>query len=514
MLPKNLKYGGKVESAVARSFRTNIAPQNGTGPYGLGDTIIINIPTRANLVLATTESYLKFRCALTNTSATATNFRLDSCGIHSVIQRIRVFSGSNLLEDIDSYGMLAKMMFDLQAPSDSCYGKFNATCGTRNDLVSATPASVATTYAQQTTNLGSSCFQTNSGELIGSQAASLGGQSAVSVGQNQTVSDVYCINLISLVGSLCSANYLPLFACTSAPIRVELQLVGSVANFCNQGSLLPNPGALANTMAITQCEYIAQFIELGDEAMRGVYGALGSEPMQLVMPEYRNYQYNAQLISNASTQINMPIPAKFSSLKSILISCRDKGTGQASYFPLSSVQQGIQQYQFRLGSQVVPSKPPDTLQEMFEEVTKAVSSISDLSHQPSIEKFTYQYYNSTASVAGTQPLGSNTSYAVTIDGGVSALYPTAVGISNNNSGSFYVGLDLENYCAASKDGIFSGYNSNTDDIFWVPTFNTVQATVGTGTGTFTTANPNIRFDAFACFDQVVIFQDNTAFVKF
>jgi hypothetical protein len=488
MLPKNLKYGSKVESAVARSFRTNIAPQNGTGPYSLGDTIIINIPTRANLVLATTESYLKFKCAITSQNA-ANNFRLDSCGIHSVIQRIRVFSGSNLLEDIDSYGMLAKMMFDLQAPTDSCYGKYNATTGTRNDLVSV----VATAGVA-----GNACFQTNSGELVGSQAAAAGlivapstaVQPATVVTAGQTVSDVYCINLISLVGSLCSAQYLPLFACTSAPIRVELQLVSQMQNFVNQAvSTTPN------TMAITQCEYIAQFIELGDEAMRGVYGALGSEPMQLVMPEYRNYQYNAQLITNTQTQINMPIPAKFSSLKSLLISSRDKGTGATTFFPTSSVSQGIQQYQFRLGSQVVPSKPPDTLQEMFEEVTKAVASVSDLTHQPSIEKFSYQYYNSTASVAGAQTLGGNAAYVVSVD--------SATSVSNNNSGAFYVGLDLENYCAASKEGIFSGYNSNTDDIFWVPTFQTVIA-----------GNPQIRFDAFACFDQVVIFQDNTAFVKF
>ena len=66
MLPKNLKYGSKVESAVARSSRVNIAPQNGTGNYGLGDTIILNIPTRNNLVLVPSESYLKFNVAVTS----------------------------------------------------------------------------------------------------------------------------------------------------------------------------------------------------------------------------------------------------------------------------------------------------------------------------------------------------------------------------------------------------------------------------------------------------------------
>ena len=45
MLPKQLKYGSKVESAAAKSSRVNIAPNNGTGPYNLGDTMIINMKT-------------------------------------------------------------------------------------------------------------------------------------------------------------------------------------------------------------------------------------------------------------------------------------------------------------------------------------------------------------------------------------------------------------------------------------------------------------------------------------
>ena len=32
MLPKQLKYGSKVESAASKSSRVNIAPNNGTGP--------------------------------------------------------------------------------------------------------------------------------------------------------------------------------------------------------------------------------------------------------------------------------------------------------------------------------------------------------------------------------------------------------------------------------------------------------------------------------------------------
>ena len=99
MLPKNLKYGSKVESAVARSSRVNIAPQNGTGTYSLGDTIILNLPTRNNLVLVPTESYLKINVAVKSNKANNA-FRWDSCGAHGLIQRIRIFHGSNLLDSM------------------------------------------------------------------------------------------------------------------------------------------------------------------------------------------------------------------------------------------------------------------------------------------------------------------------------------------------------------------------------------------------------------------------------
>ena len=104
MLPKQLKYGSKVESAAAKSSRVNIAPQNGTGPYNLGDTIIFNIPTRQNLVLVPNESYLKFDLN-PMTSAADTAVRWDSCGAHGLIDRIRILHGSNLISDISQYNL-------------------------------------------------------------------------------------------------------------------------------------------------------------------------------------------------------------------------------------------------------------------------------------------------------------------------------------------------------------------------------------------------------------------------
>ena len=134
MLPKQLKFGSKVESAAAKSSRVNILPNNGTGPYSLGDTIIINIPTRQNLVLVPNESYLKFTLGAITASAAAA-IRWDIGGAGGIIQKIRIYHGSNLLQDIDNYGLLSKMLFDIQAPGDATYGKLNVLAGTRSDLV-------------------------------------------------------------------------------------------------------------------------------------------------------------------------------------------------------------------------------------------------------------------------------------------------------------------------------------------------------------------------------------------
>ncbi len=61
-------------------------------------------------------------------------------------------------------------------------------------------------------------YQVNSGERIGGDRTAL-------TASGTAVSDTYCLNLVSLIGSLSSSNYVPLFAMSSAPLRVEIQLV-------------------------------------------------------------------------------------------------------------------------------------------------------------------------------------------------------------------------------------------------------------------------------------------------
>jgi hypothetical protein len=101
--------------------------------------------------------------------------------------------------------------------------------------------------------------------------------------------------------------------------------------------------------------------------------------------------------------------------------------------------------------------------------------MSNLDHHPSIESFTYSLNQSVAH--------------------------TATG--SQSSGSFYVGIDLENYPGSSKDSIFAGFNSNTDDVYLILNY-----------GNAPVANIVPRIDSFAMFDSVYVFDNNTAYQRF
>ena len=490
MLPKQLKYGSKVESAAAKSSRVNIAPNNGTGPYNLGDTLIINLPTRSNLVLVPNESYLKFTLQPIKADGAATALRWDSCGAHGLFQRIRIFHGSNLLQDIDNYNLLTKLLFDVQVPTDAAYGKLNILAGTRSDLVTTAPtiATADGSDAGTTQTLANaikvslnasklSAQQVNSGALIlksdGTFTLADTNTTAASTGIN---ANVYCLNLNCLLGTL-SSQYFPLFACTSAPLRMEITLVDDIKKCMNVVTASSFQGG-----AITNVEYIGNFIELGDSAMSVVANSLQGAPLQYVVSDYRNYQFTSALTASAITQVSMAIPAKFSSLKSIFVSFRDKGgSGTLTFFPFSSVTNGLSDYQFRIGSSIFPPKAPNTLPEMFSELIKSIGSMSDLNYQPSIDRSSYVL---AASVANSVALETN-------------------GASNTSSGSFYVGIDLENYINADKSQIFAGWNSNTDDIFFIGNFNNALGSA-----------VNVRLDAFAMFDSCLVFENGTCYVRY
>ena len=468
MLPINLKYGNKVESASAVAYTSNIAPQNGTGPYGSSTTIIINIPCRQNLCLIGSESTLKFSITVTNGATAAEYIRLDRAGASGVIERLRLYSGSNLLEDVSSYGLLMTNLLSLQSSNASVRGKMNITNGLRNDNIVECNTTAPNGSTIPTNVTSGRSFICPAGEKLWSAT-----EFAVIAAGATTTSKTYSISLLSILGSL-GSQYVPLFAmASSGPLRLELQLADSANRFiCGHKDL--------TTFAVNNVEYIGSFLELSDQSMEIINQSLMGQALQYVIPSYRNYVYT-QTLPNGGAQINVPIAAKFSSLKSLFCVMRNSAQiNTATFFPFSSTTYGLSQYNIRVGSKIMPAKSPATLTEFFIEACKAIGSVSDLNHCPSMNSFSYGAVSNTANEE-TNVLQSRTS------------------CSNN----FVIGVDLEVYANADKESIFSGYNSLSDDLFLQVQMAGVGAAVA-----------SLRFDTFALYDSLLICENGTAYVKF
>lgn len=443
MIPANLKYQSKVESAPARRYLTLIQPQGGTGTYNPGDTITINIPTRANTALVPSESYLRGQFNLIASTA-STSSCLESCGWHQFIQRVRVFHGSNLLEDIDNYGQLAKILYDFQAPEDAVKGRFAITTGTNEEYSGVGVAATALANVRSV----------NRGRALGALAAS-------------TTSFPFAINLVSLVGALSGEKYLPLWEMTAAPLRVELVLQSSLIR-----AMMVEGGAGLNFTA-TAINYAGEFLELPDSAVAAIKSG-SSSPMQMVLPSWRSYT-NSAAITTAGTQVSFPVPAKFSSLKNIVVATRSTA-GNAAQYPSSHCRFGLTSYNFRVGSEVLPSTAPTSIPEIYNEAVKCFGSLADLQVQPSID---------------------NTAYSLNVPNTAAGL----VEASTEDSGAFLTGIDMEIYQNADKSSIFAGTNTNTSDIFYI-----ANHTPG--------ADVTILQTAFACFDQVLVYENGVAYARY
>jgi hypothetical protein len=451
MIPSNLRYQSKVESVSGRRYLTQIQPQGGTGTYNTGDTIIINIPTRNNTALIPSESYLKGNFNLILSSA-ATSSALESCGWHNFIQRVRVFHGSNLLEDIDNYGQLAKVLYDYQVPEDAVKGGYAITTGTNEEYSSVGVAAAALQNVRSV----------NRGRALGALGAT-------------TTSFPFAINLVSLVGALSGEKYLPLWEMTGAPLRVELVLQSSLIR-----SMMVEGGAGLNFTA-TGINYCGEFLELPDSAISAIKAG-SSNPVQMVLPSYRTYTNSASLANAVQTQVSFPIPAKFSSLKNILVVTRQTA-GLAAQYPSSHCAFGVGSansigYQFRVGSEVLPSTAPTTFPEIYNEALKCFGSIADLNNQPSID---------------------NTSFSLNVPNTIAGL----VEASTEDSGSFTIGIDMEIFQNVDKASIFSGTNTNTSDIFSIINyFNNSGAAI------------TVLQTAMASFDQVLVFENGVCYARF
>jgi len=462
-LPKNLLYQNKVDAMSAKAYTSNIQPQ-GAQTYAANDVMIFNIPCNRNTVLSPHDTYLKFNLTATNGATAQDWVRLAKAGAHSIIQRLRVFHGSQLIEDLDNYANLVATLVSLQRSADSVAYKGSVTEGFDDScavLVNGTGAGAAV----PTYNINALRGARISNPLYGAAAGLAGGAT--------TPVRTFCIPLVSILGSL-SSKYLPLFAMTSAPLRVEIQLVSN--------SQIPFVAITAiASFAVTNVEIIGSFIELSDQALSVVQQATAGGPLTMAVDRYANLVFNATL-NNATTNVSSPVPFKYSSTQAILNTIRQHSGGALTFDAYGSFNYNINEYWYQFGSESIPSKHPGSSstggadhQTMAMYAFSALGSPAALDYNPNINLYSYD----TLAIPVASAETAN----------------TCVGNLSSISGSFVIGQELVSFPSANQDQMFSGRNTSTEDIYHNMIFNPNATT------------PAVRFDYY-CLHHAVLIAEN------
>ena len=454
----------------ARPYTSNIQPQ-GAQTYAANDVMIFNIPCNRNTVLSPHDTYLKFSMTGTNGATAQDWVRLSKAGAHGFIQRLRVFHGSTLLEDVDNYGNLVAQLITHQRSADNVSYKgsvvegFEESCAV---LINGTGAGAAVpTYSQNALR----------GARISNTAY---GAAAGLAGGAVTTSKTFCIPLVSILGTL-SDKYMPLFAMTSAPIRLEIQLVNS--------ALIPFVAVTAMaSFAISNVEIIGSFIELSDQALAVVQSASAGGPLTMAVNRYSNLVYNATL-NNATTNVSCPVPFKYSSVQAIINTIRQHSAGAITFDAYGSFNYNINEYWFQFGSESLPTKHPGSSasgggdhQTMFNYYCSALGSPYDLDYSPCVNLYSYD----TLAVPVASAETAN----------------TCVGNLTSISGSFGIGQELVSFPSANQDQMFSGRNTSTEDIYHNMIFNANATT------------PAVRFDYYCLHHAVIICENGQAQIRY
>ena len=299
--------------------------------------------------------------------------------------------------------------------------------------------------------------------------ASFNPSGAIAVASEGT-SQSYCLPFMSILSL--TNNYVPLFSMNGSPLRIELQIVSAVTQLCKSIDPIVAP---TTAPLLSKIELVCNMVELSDTGMSIIKNSIGSGPLQWVTQDYRNYGYNVTL-GTSETMLSVPVPAKFNSLTSLFFSFRQNAAGVAKNQALESCKFKLSEYFLRIGSKTMPVKPPNSTAEFFSELLRSFGTVSDINQECSVSLAQYSR-DKPVDMAGAEGAGASV------------------------TGSFYIGIDLESYSNTSMSEVYTGTNTSTDDIFFVPKFAGQDA------------NTNIRIDAYALYDQLILIQNGVCTVN-
>jgi len=316
-ITSSMIYNQRPAAVLARKI--TYMGQANLDQYAPGALIRLEIPTSPGTFLQCGTTQIKFNLNARIPGggvppANSGYYFLDSTAA-SLIRRVRVYSGSSLIEDINEYSKIVELMSDAQKSNNEC-----ETVGfVEGNEGAPVPAPLVAQYITAPTAAGMqhvgddsnrSCLDNANVRQTNLEWDSL----LANVGQAAAVDQPpyqFTIPLMSgTIGTMCP-KWFPLGAAGAAPIRVEIEL--------NQNNAGVYQTVASNALGavdwfLDHVEIHCDIVQLDGNAMRLVEQSVGGD-FVVNTSTFRHSQAVVALGSNASSTL---LPFRFSSVKCLL----------------------------------------------------------------------------------------------------------------------------------------------------------------------------------------------------
>lgn len=309
-ISSSLIYNQKPAAVLARKI--SYVGQANNVTYAPGGLIRLEIPTSPGTFLQCGTTCLKFDFNVTSLIQPAAgafhngSVVLDSTAA-SLIRRIRVYSGSSLIEDVNEYSKIYELMRDATSSSaeDETTGGIEGYPSADTELTGAVPTAVSST--NDTLAL-QNVRRVN--ERRDCLSATLNNVAAA-----DNIPYQFEIPLmLGTIGTMCP-KWFPLGAAGAAPIRVEIELNTNNSGVVQSTASAGNAGAAANasnsTWDVRNVEIHCDLVQLDNNAMRLVDESVGGE----YVVNTSAFRHSSNNIAQATTESSTILPFRFSSAK-------------------------------------------------------------------------------------------------------------------------------------------------------------------------------------------------------
>ena len=321
-----MKYAKK-PTAAEGEIRTQVVPSYNKSAFSPAETMLFTIPTRRpNQVLNGRQSYLKFTLTNPDANTLAVDYTADS-----LIESLELFHGSNLVEQIRSYGALCCFIKDFQGSQN-----VQAMLEGQHESTARTGATVAAS------------------------------------GGTLTV----CLPILSGVIGTMSPYFFPAYACSAGDLRLELTLASQVAGVVHDTA--------ASAWTISNPELHLEYIQFSPAAIAKL-----PKDMEFSFETFENV--SATIPASTANEYTL-IPFSLSSVKALYSIYRftSNMTSATARTVSNRPNPQLSEWQYEIGGVQYPPTSIKTTQETFAEVLKAQHALGVVDELVQVKKSEFE----------------------------------------------------------------------------------------------------------------------------